>query len=898
MLNMFLAAALCAQAADPLGASTLLFQPNSGLVSSQYDAFARARRYRLALARSHVELEFGLGCDALQARMELVGASAGERAELDDARATSFAHLCGPRSRWAWDVPSFGRVRYDEVWPGIDVVYLGVDGELRYDFVLAPHADVQAIALRFANTRSVSIEADGSLRIETAAGVLTQPAPVILQDERIIQGGYVQRANGEIGFEVAEYDRTRELLIDPTLSWLSFLGSDGDDSAEAIALDAEGNVWIAGSTAGANFPREGAGAASADRSGPDVFVSKLDPSGSNVLFSAYIGGDGSDRALGLAIDSQGRAIVCGDTTSGNFPTQGGNSGPALQSALGGFSDAFVLALSNSGALQFSTYLGATEFDTAFDVAVDVDDTLVLVGSTAGGAFPTASASQPTHGGGVDGFIARLQADGAALEFSTFYGDGANQELRAVVIEPDGSLLSAGRSTSSGALVQRFDSNGAPQASATAGVGTLATATAVAVLSSGEVVFGGQATAATLTTVDPIPGGGQFGGGASDGFLIALDATLTNVSFATYVGGNFDDLIADVVTRDGHVYAVLETRSSGITQFSAMTDAQLPFNTPHTYLVDVDFGISPPSVQTGAYLPLPDTYRPRALVAAPSANGPLFIAGASRTPALGIGVPFFARRFGETNSGEQDAFVARIDLQASGGPSRIGFAAATCEVSGDAFDVWIFRTGPTDSTVVATFDVTLEGATSPIPSGQQIFSDGRQLVRAFFDPGFLPSGTTGGAFVLSDLQGDAQLEPGRDVMSWDLSFNPSGTNDDDDDDKKCPLAGVCDGTPLAPGLDGLRGFRDGVLSRSELGRAFTRWYYERFGPRAVEWLRAEPWLLGPARLAAALLMLLVNWPLECALSLAVLALWRRRRGHRNEGPSGAARRDAALELPAV
>jgi hypothetical protein len=897
MLNLFLAAALCAQAADPLGASTLLFQPNSGLVSSQYDAFARARRYRLALARSHVELEFGLGCDALQARMELVGASAGERAELDDARATTFAHLCGPRSRWAWDVPSFGRVRYDEVWPGIDVVYLGVDGELRYDFVLAPHADVQAIALRFANARAVSIEADGSLRIETAAGVLTQPAPVILQDGRVVEGGYVQRANGEIGFEVAEYDRTRELLIDPTLSWLSFLGSDGDDSAEAIALDAEGNVWIAGSTAGANFPREGAGAASADRGGPDVFVSKLDPSGANVLFSAYIGGDGSDRALGLAIDSQGRAIVCGDTTSSNFPTQGANSGPALQSTLGGFSDAFVLALSNSGALQFSTYLGATEFDTAFDVAVDVDDTLVLVGSTAGGAFPTASASQATHGGGVDGFLARLQASGAALEFSTFYGDGANQELRAVVIEADGSLLSAGRSTSSGALVQRFDSNGAPQASATVSVGALATATAVAVLGSGEVLFGGQATAATLTTVDPIPGGGQFGGGTSDGFLVALDPTLTSVIFATYVGSFSEDLITDVVARDGHVYAVLETRSSGITQFSAMTDAQLPPNTPHTYLVDVDFGISPPSVQTGAYLPLPDTYRPRALVAAPAANGPLFIAGASRTPGLSIGVPFFARRFGEPNSGEQDAFVARIDLQASGGPSRIGFAAATCEVSGDGFDVWIFRTGPTDSTVVASFDITLEGATSPFNTTQVIFSDGRQLVRTFFEPGFLPSGTTGGAFVLSNLQGDAQLEPSRDVMSWDLSFNPSGTNDDDDD-KKCPLAGVCDGTPLAPGLDGLRVFRDGVLSRSELGRAFTRWYYERFGPRAVELLRAEPWLLGPARFAAALLMLLANWPLECALTVAVLALWRRRRGRRNDEPTGAARPVAALELPAV
>jgi hypothetical protein len=135
------------------------------------------------------------------------------------------------------------------------------------------------------------------------------------------------------------------------------------------------------------------------------------------------------------------------------------------------------------------------------------------------------------------------------------------------------------------------------------------------------------------------------------------------------------------------------------------------------------------------------------------------------------------------------------------------------------------------------------------------------------------------------------------MSWDLSFNPSGTNDDDDE-RRCPLAGVCDGTPLAPGLDGLRVFRDGVLSRSELGRAFTRWYYERFGPRAVELLRAEPWLLGPARFAAALLMLLANWPLECALTVAVLALWRRRRGRRNDEPTGAARPVAALELPAV
>lgn len=466
-----------------------------------------------------------------------------------------------------------------------------------------------------------------------------------------------------------------------------------------------------------------------------------------------------------------------------------------------------------------------------------------------------------------------------------------------MIEPDGSLLSAGRSTSggAGALVQRFDTNGAPQASATLFGGM--SANAVAVLGSGEVVLGGRTTTASLTTVDAIPGGEQFNGGSSDGFLVALDSTLTNVVFATYVGGTSEDAIADVVARDGHVYAVLETRSTGVTQVSPMTDAQLPFNTPHAYLVDVDFGFSPPSVQTGAYLPLPDTYQPRALVAAPLANGPLFVAGVARVNALGVGQPFFAQRFGEPNSGGDDAFVARIDVQAVGGASRIGFAAATCDISGDGFDVWGFRAGPSDSTVVVTFDITLVGASSPVNSLQLILSDGRQLTRAFFEPDLLPQGTTGGAFVLSNLQGDAQLEPGRDVMSWDLTFNPSGTNDDDDDNK-CPLNGVCDGTPLAPGLDGLRAFRDGVLSRSELGRAFTRWYYERFGPRAVELLRAEPWLLGPARLAAALLMLLVNWPLECALTLAVLALWRRRRGGRNGEPSSAAPPVATLELPAV
>ncbi len=360
-----------------------------------------------------------------------------------------------------------------------------------------------------------------------------------------------------------------------------------------------------------------------DRSGADVFVSKLDPSGADVLFSAYIGGDGFDRALGLAIDSQGRAIVCGETTSSNFPTLGANSGPALQGALGGSSDAFVLALSNNGALEFPTYLGAAGSDTAFDVAVDVDDTLVLVGSTTGGAFPTANASQATHGGGSDGFIARLQADGAALEFSSFYGDDADQELRAVVIEPNGSLLSVGRSTSgaASALVQRFDSNGAPLASATLINGATATATAAAILGSGELVLGGRATTATLATVDPIPGGDGFDGGVSDGFLVALDPTLTNVTFATYVGGAAQDFITDVVARNGHVYAVLETRSIGMTQFNAMTDEQLPSSTPHTYLVDVDFGFSPPSVRT---MPLAST-RSRADVGRAIESWPSFAA---------------------------------------------------------------------------------------------------------------------------------------------------------------------------------------------------------------------------------------------------------------------------------
>src|SRR5437667_5695876 len=230
--------------------------------------------------------------------------------------------------KWRTDIPTFRAVRYEKIYPGIDLVYYGSQQQLEYDFEIAPHADPRTIRLAFDRQVTIQISDSGDLVLRTSAGEVRQRKPVVYQeidgDRRLIEGRFVLRGKRQAGFDIDAYDRTKPLVIDPTLIFSTFFGCSSDDLGSSIAIEYSNNIYIAGTTSSANLPLRGA-AFGANAGLADMFVTKIDATGTNVIYSTYVGGAGLDRADGVAIDNSGNAYVVGrvDSSSINFPTTPG-----------------------------------------------------------------------------------------------------------------------------------------------------------------------------------------------------------------------------------------------------------------------------------------------------------------------------------------------------------------------------------------------------------------------------------------------------------------------------------------------------------------------------------------------------------------------------------------------
>ena len=262
--------------------------------------------------------------------------------------------------KWHTEIPTFGRVRYEEVYQGVGMVYYGNQRQLEYDFVVAPGADYKQIAFKFEGADGVALEAGtGDLLLRVGDETVRQQRPVVYQEvngeRQEIESGYVLKGAGRVEFAVGQYDASKPLVIDPVLAYSTYLGGSNVDEGRGIAVDSAGNAYVTGITSSTNFPT--ANAIQGTYAGlKDAFVTKLNANGSALLYSTYLGGSGEDLGYGIAVDSAGNAYVTGQTTSTNFPSANAVQGTYA----GGDADAFVTKLNaNGSALLYSTYLGGS-----------------------------------------------------------------------------------------------------------------------------------------------------------------------------------------------------------------------------------------------------------------------------------------------------------------------------------------------------------------------------------------------------------------------------------------------------------------------------------------------------------------------------------------------------------
>ncbi|PYR59427.1 MAG: hypothetical protein DMF91_14840 [Acidobacteria bacterium] len=431
-----------ADAASPVRIPAV-FVANAGQFDRGVRFYSRGARHAVFATDDGVTLALGSQTRGLALRLTFVSGSPGTRVEAgqpDQARVNYF--LGRDPSTWRSNVATFREVLYRNAWSGIDMSAAVQPDRLKYEFRVSPGADPLSIRLRYEGATRLSISERGDLRIESGEAMLTDNAPRAFQyfGERAVpvSSSFVLFGNGEYGIAVGDYDRTRPLVIDPTIVYASYLGSSGFDEAYAVAVDAGGNAYVTGVSDGIDFPvTPGSFQSMGGGARPDAFVAKINSSGSALVYATYLGGADYETANGIAVDSGGNAYVTGVSYSADFPITAG----AFQATLRGGVDAFVVKLNPTGsALLYSTRYGGSSYDTGQAIAVDASGRAYVAGATYSMDLPettTGFQSAPrTDSSGnlsMDSFLIRLNADGSTVEYGTYMGGAAFDAASAVAL---------------------------------------------------------------------------------------------------------------------------------------------------------------------------------------------------------------------------------------------------------------------------------------------------------------------------------------------------------------------------------------------------------------------------------------------------------------------------------
>ena len=572
---------------NPLG--QLRFEANVGQLDDQVRFQARGGGFGLYLTRdgATVALKHRATDEPMVVSMHLVGARSVEPSAEGQLAGRSNYDVGSDKSKWTSGVSSYARVRYPELLPNVDVIYYGSqERELEYDIVVRPGADPRALQVALEGLSSLELAQDGDALLGLPDGsVLHKRRPVAYQlDEQGVKSFVVARfrklSPDRLGFEVGPFDAGRPLVIDPTLSYASYLGGSRFDEFSAVAATSTGETYAVGYTTGTLFPTRSAAQGTYGGGASDAVICKVKADGTGLVYATYLGGNDADRAYGIALDPTGAAYVVGVTQSTAFP-----AAHPLQAYAGG-QDAFVAKLSDAGALIYSTTLGGGGDDYAQAVAVSPSGEAYVVGTTfsvAGpGGFPTAAPLQAVLSGTSDAFVSRLTFNAStlalSLTYSTFLGGAGVEYGHGVALDGSGNAYVVGETSSSNFATpsaaqaslsgssDAFVSKLSPTGSALTywtylgGTSSSDVATGVALVGGAAVVVGYTSSASGFPHANAAQA--TFGGGSSDAFVTRVGAAGSSFDFSTYVGGSgADSASAVAVDANGFIYVTGQTASS-------------------------------------------------------------------------------------------------------------------------------------------------------------------------------------------------------------------------------------------------------------------------------------------------------------------------------------------------
>jgi Beta-propeller repeat len=580
---------------DSYGKLPLSFEANHGQTDSQVKFLSRGSRYTLFLTGDEAVFSFRGGeakgnnasaGDRLPSkavaptgvavlRMKLVSADhAAAVTGLDELPGKSNYFIGNDPEKWSRNIPTFAKVKYEGIYKGIDLIYYGNQRQLEYDFVVSPGADPDRIRFDVRGTSRIRLDEDGDLMFKMGEGEIRWQRPVVYQErngaKQQIAARYVIKDTNHVGFELARYDTSRPLYIDP-LIYSTYLGGSADDFGSAIAVDSSGNAYVTGYASSIDFPTMDP-LQSAYGGGGDAFVTEINSGGSALVYSTYLGGSGEDQGCGIAVDNSGDVYVTGFTSSTNFPTMN-----PLQSANGGDYDAFVTEINAGGAaLVYSTYLGGSSYDFGSAIAVDGSGDAYVTGYTYSTNFPTMNPLQPQNGGGtVDAFVTKINAGGSALVYSTYLGGSAEDQGSGIAVDSSGSAYVTGNTDSTNfptmnpfqkanggdtdAFVAKLQPSGSALIYSTyLGGKGVDQGFGIAVDGSGNAYVTGSTASTDFPTMNPLQ---PQNANNVDAFVTEINAAGSALIYSTYLGGKRADFgYAIAVDSSGDAYVTGLTSS--------------------------------------------------------------------------------------------------------------------------------------------------------------------------------------------------------------------------------------------------------------------------------------------------------------------------------------------------